>query len=343
MYRPNFNDLLKVIERKPTERPVLFEFYISNIEVAEFLSGRKQQSIWQLMQEPETNIAAMRRAGFDYITMNASNFGFPIREIEEKSSLSLNAGATIVDRKTFESYSWLDPEKCDESLLLQAGKLLPKGMKIIVMGPCGVLENVVRLVGYDNLCYMMYDDPDLTEKIFCEVGQRFVRYYERCADYDFVGALISNDDWGFNSGTMISPDQLRRYVFPWHRKIVEVAHKAGKPIILHSCGNLDAVYDEIIDDLKYDAKHSNEDKILSVEEAYDKYSSRIAILGGIDVDFIIRSNDDAIEKRCKQMLEKSVVKGGYALGTGNSVAEYMPLAKYRVLLNTVKESRGYEL
>lgn len=343
MYQPNFEDLLKVFERKPTDRPVLFEFYISNIEVAEFLSGRKQNSIWQLMLEPETNIAAMQKGGFDYITMNGSDFGFPTKEIEEKASLSLNAGATIVDRKTFNEYRWVDPDKCNESLLLQAGKLLPKGMKVITMGPCGVLENVIRLVGYDNLCYMMYDDEDLVEKIFQEVGERFVRYYEKCASYDFVGALISNDDWGFNSGTMISPDQLRKYVFPWHRKIVEVAHKANKPIILHSCGNLESVYDEIIDVLGYDAKHSNEDKILPVEDAYDRYSSRIAILGGMDVDFLIRAEDEEIKARCKAMLQKTAQKGGYALGTGNSVAEYLPLKKYLLLLNTIQESRGYEL
>ena len=40
---------------------------------------------------------------------------------------------------------------------------------------------------------------------FGAVGSRLVRYYEICAAYDTVGALISNDDWGFKSQTMLSP------------------------------------------------------------------------------------------------------------------------------------------
>ena len=40
-----------------------------------------------------------------------------------------------------------------------------------------------------------------------------------------------------------------------------MAHDAGKPFILHSCGNLEAVYPDLIDDVGIDAKHSNEDTI----------------------------------------------------------------------------------
>ena len=37
-----------------------------------------------------------------------------------------------------------------------------------------------------------------------------------------------------------------------------------------------------------DARHSYEDKILPVEEAYKEYAGRLAVMGGIDVDFLCR-------------------------------------------------------
>ncbi len=77
--------------------------------------------------------------------------------------------------------------------------------------------------------------------------------------------------------------QMREYVTPWHKKIVELIHEAGRPAILHSCGNLVPLWEDIIDDIGYDAKHSYEDTILPVEEAYQTYGDRIAILGGIDM------------------------------------------------------------
>jgi len=340
MQKPNFENLLKVLNRKPTEQPVLFEFFFSNIEIAEHLSGIKQDSIWHMMRDPAANIAAMTNAGYDYITMNGSDLWFPNENVQTGASRNMNEGAVIYDRESFDSYAWPEPYKCSQKLLVEAGKLLPKGMKVITMGPCGVLENVIRLVGFDNLCLMLFDDRELVRKLFDEVGSRFIEYYETCLKYDFVGAIISNDDWGFNSGTMLSPDDMREFVFPWHKRIVETAHKAGRPAILHSCGNLEAVYDEIIDDMKFDAKHSNEDKILPVEEAYKRYGDRIAILGGIDVDFLIRADDKDIITRCEKMIALTQKKGGYALGSGNSIAEYVPLNKYLTMINVIRKIRN---
>jgi uroporphyrinogen decarboxylase len=177
--------------------------------------------------------------------------------------------------------------------------------------------------------------------IFDAVGGRLVRYYEICAACDSVGALIVNDDWGFKTATMLSPADLRRYVFVWTKRIVEVIHKAGKPAILHSCGNLEQVMDDIIDDMKFDAKHSFEDIITPVEQAYDKWSDRIAILGGIDMDFMCRSTPDKIRQRCKTILAKTANKGGYALGTGNSVPEYVPFDNYIAMIDCVRRNSDY--
>jgi uroporphyrinogen decarboxylase len=201
-------------------------------------------------------------------------------------------------------------------------------MKLIVHGPGGVLENVTDIVSYETLCFMLVENPNLARRVFDEVGARLVRYYERCRSHPAVGALISNDDWGFKTQTMISPAMMAEYVFPWHKKIVETIHGAGKPAILHSCGNLGEVMDVVIDELRYDAKHSFEDAILPIEDAYRRWGSRIAILGGIDVDFMCSADPQAIYDRSKAMLELAADGGGYALGSGNSIPEYVPDEAY---------------
>ena len=183
---------------------------------------------------------------------------------------------------------------------------------------------------------LLADDADLAKGIFDAVGSRLVRYYEICAAFDTVGALIVNDDWGFKTATMFSPADLRWYVFGWTKKIVKVIHKAGKPAILHSCGNLDRVMDDIIDDMKFDAKHSFEDVIIPVEQAYEKWGGRIAILGGIDMDFMCRSTPEQVRQRCEAMLAKVATRGGYALGTGNSVPEYVPFDSYIAMIDCVR-------
>ena len=95
--------------------------------------------------------------------------------------------------------------------------------------------------------------------------------------------------------------------------------------------------EDIIEDIKYDGKHSYEDVILTVEEAYEKWGGRIAILGGIDLDFVCRSTPEQIKARAKAMLERTKERGGYALGTGNSVPEYVPWENYFAMISAINE------
>lgn len=334
---PDFNNLLKVLKREKPSRPTLFEFFL-NDNLYSKLTKNIVYDAHDELQNAKRLIDAFHNACYDYVTLPGSDFWFHTnRHNEGKATASLNDGSIINDKESFEKYDWPDPDSCDYSRLKKLAGYLPEGMKIIVSGPGGVLENVISLVGFDNLCYMIADEPDLVSDIFNQVGSRLVRYYVHCSAFNSVGAMISNDDWGFNTQTMLSTADMRKYVIPWHKKIVEVIHASGKPAILHSCGNLSCVMEDIIDDVKYDAKHSYEDKILPVEEAYEKYGDRIAILGGIDLDFLCRSTPEKIYERSVNLLQKAEDRGGYALGSGNSIPPYVPEENYLAMISAINE------
>jgi uroporphyrinogen decarboxylase len=283
-------------------------------------------------------IHSFRNLGYDYATIRASDFKFPVGEHAQKNTISLNDAPVITDRASFEKYPWPELSMFPSKLADLKG-LVPDGMKLIIIGPGGVLENAIRLVGYDNLCLMIYDDPKLVEEIFAAVGRRLVDYYREAVQHDIVGAVWANDDWGFKTQTMLAPADMRRFVVPWHKKIAEVAHAAGRPTIMHCCGRLDEVYDDIIDIIRHDGKHSYEDAIEPVEQAYERLSSRIAVIGGMDVDFVCRSTPAEVYRRARAMVERSAARGSYALGTGNSVPEYVPHANYFAMLAAANRER----
>ena len=126
-----------------------------------------------------------------------------------------------------------------------------------------------------------------------KVDELLATIFATTAEMPGVGAMCLGDDMGFKTATMISPTDLRRYVFPWQRKLAQIAHAHDMPFLLHSCGNLEAIMDDLIDDVGIDAKHSFEDIILPVTEAKKLYGDRIALLGGIDVDVLCRVNRGA--------------------------------------------------
>lgn len=330
---PCFDNLLKVLNKEIPSRPTLFEFFL-NDNLYLKLTGHVDYEMSDKLQYFKRTIDAFRIAGYDYVTIPGSDFHF-VNELhthEGGKSYSANEGSFIIDRESFEKYQWPDPDACDYSRLEELEKYIPQGMKIIVMDADGILEAVTKLVGFNNLCFMTVEDPELLKCIFDEVGSRMVRYHEICASFKSVGATIFGDDWAFNHQTMLSPEDLRKYVFPWHKKLVGKVHAAGRKAILHSCGNLTEVYDDIIYDMEYDAKHSFEDKILPVEAAYRRYGRRIAIIGGIDMDFIYRSTPEEVYNRSAALLEMTASSGGYALGSGNSIPAYVPQENYLAMI-----------
>lgn len=331
MREPNFANLLAVLARQEPERPTLFEFFMNDIVYNHFTQGETFDDTDGLGGFRKL-VRAFRNAGYDHVTLGGSAFGFPSPPIPHARSISQSHPGVITDRHSFDAYPWPDPDRFDFSRLERLAPDLPEGMKIIVSGPCGVLENVVTLLGYETLCFMTAEDPELLDDICAAVGSRILRYYETCLAYPAVGAILVNDDWGFAQQTLLSPDDMRRYIFPWHRRMVEAIHRAGRPAILHSCGNLREVWDDILDDMRFDGKHSFEDKIQPVEEAYEAYGARIAILGGFDLDFICRSTPDGIRQRVRAMMERTRGRGRFAIGTGNSVPDYVPMENYLAMI-----------
>jgi uroporphyrinogen decarboxylase len=337
-YPADFHQLEKVLRRQKPDRPVLFEYFV-NGELISLVNDRSFARPDNQEDQIRDIISFFHRAGYDYATIPSryfSTFSFENTDHEKKETVSLNEGSAITDWKTFESYNWPNPESGNFEMLNQLSTELKDGMKFIVSSPGGVLENVIDLVGFERLCFMIYEDEELTKVIFDEVGSRLLKLYEICSTLQPVGALIVNDDWGFKTQTMIAPETLRQFVFPWHKKIVETIHLNGKHAILHSCGNLSDVIDDIVDDMKFDAKHSFEDIILPVEQAWQQWHGRIAIMGGIDMDFLVRSEPDTIKERCRKILELTGSEA-YALGSGNSIPTYVPIKNYLAMIETINQ------
>jgi uroporphyrinogen decarboxylase len=333
---PNFENLLAVLRRAVPPRPVLYELFMN--DVVYVCAAAEGADLNTPQARAVTTIRAFAALGYDYANpWGMYTFAFPATDKHKASTISLNDAPMITDRASFEAYPWPMPERAqvlpDQFFL----EILPPGMKLVPLSPGGVLETLIKLVGYDNLCFLLADDPELVQNIVDAIGLRLLRLYEILLSYQSVGAIVANDDWGFKTQTMLSVAQMRKYIFPWHTKIVACAHAHGKPVILHSCGNPREIMDDVIDDIRFDARHSYEDNIVPVEEAYDQWGRRIATMGGIDVDFLCRSTPEQVYARSRAMLERAAKRGGYALGSGNSIPEFVPQANYLAMVSAAWE------
>ncbi|HAU38707.1 MAG TPA: hypothetical protein DCX07_13445 [Phycisphaerales bacterium] len=254
----------------------------------------------------------------------------------------------IQTRADFERYPWADLPRLywdqAEPQFEMLGRCLPEGMKAIGGVGNGVFEISEDLVGFEQLCYLQVDDPELFSDLYRRIGDVLMtiwaRFLERFGGMYAVCRI--GDDMGFKTGTLLAPQALRDHVVPQYRRIIKQVHDSGHPFLLHSCGRIFDVMDAMIE-AGIDAKHSNEDAIAPYDEWVRRYGGRIGLFGGIDTDVLCRKGPDEIYA---QVLEDGArfraTARGFALGSGNSIPEYVSVEGYDAMIRAVRELRRRE-
>jgi len=222
-------------------------------------------------------------------------------------------------------------------------KVMPPGMK--AYGGCGygIFESSQDLVGYEYLCVLQYTDPDLFSDIFLKIGDLYeLLWTEMIKRYDDLFVFYRmGDDLGFKSSTLLEPDTIRNHILPQYKRIIDLVHRSNKKFLLHSCGNIFELMDDIID-LGIDAKHSNEDQIAPFDTWIDLYADKIGLFGGIDVDILCQyTYDDVFNYVLEHGKKYRNTAHGYGIGSGNSIAEYVPVEGFQGMIDAVCEIRKH--
>ena len=274
---------------------------------------------------------AMARMGFDLGIINLCGFtGFPGRHPAGKIQASDGAIRTWED---FERYPWPSAAQLNVERMAATARLAPAGLGVWTGGPAPFQVTMDELLGFDRLALLLYDDPALVRALADRVGSIMVEVIDLCCALPFIQGFEFCGDLGHKGGPMIAPRALREFFLPWHQRACAAAHRHGKPIILHSCGNLAVLMDDFVA-CGYDGKHSFEDTLVpGLLELHRRYGDRMALLGGVDVDFLCRASEAAIRRRVRETIDTMAPGGGYCLGSGNSIPNYVPLANYWAMLD----------
>jgi uroporphyrinogen decarboxylase len=289
-------------------------------------------------------LAFQRFCGFDYVYLGLSRVDIPIpgKMTDDTADLKRDQGRHYADYSTgviktwedFESFPWPDPHLPEAAVGLEYWQEhLPHDMCIIGGKYPEISQDLLGLMGYENLCIALYEQRDLVKAVSEKLFEICRIWLERLLQFDRVKLIWAWDDMGFKTGPFLSPRDMREFVLDGHRRLAEIAHEAGRPYLLHSCGNLSVLMDDLVHNVKIDGKHSFEDTIENVREVKHTYGQEIALLGGIDMDFLCRSDPDTIRQIVRDTLDVCQAGGGYCLGTGNSVANYIPLDNYLAMVD----------
>lgn len=341
--------------RRRASVPPLVEYLVDEVVqrpiVAELLGrawtpwgpDRAAQAAWL-----DTFIAFWLRLGYDIVRFEV---GLPFAErrlaaadpvkgsdkVREWSDQHTGAIGSWAD---FESFPWPRVEEFDFFPYEYLDAHLPDGMGLVVSHGGGVYEHLSHLMSYEGLCFALADDPKLVAAVADRVGGLLEEFYRHLLGLERLVAVFQGDDMGFKTQTLVPPDALRRHALPWHKRYAAMAHAKGLPYFLHSCGNIRSILEDLVEDVGIDGKHSFEDVIMPVGKFQEQWGSRIAVLGGLDLNVLSGASPEEVRRATGRLMDECGSRGRYAIGSGNSVPSYVPPANYLAMVDEAVGRRG---
>ena len=358
----DFEHLRKVIMRETTGGPVPIIELSADAEIMATVTGidfpasdyhklktmNQDGALDEIDQETmeigirfmDLSVSFSKMVGYDYVTANAI---VPIRRSRANLKNDPNEEKTvriwqeehqglIMNREDYDAYTWPSTDSVNlVALDLLTGMMQPE-MKVLCF-VMGIFEDLRALMGFEQMAYQSIDEPELLGDILENLTVLCETAVDRAAAHPACGAIFYADDLGHTNSTIVSPKFMREWVFPRQKRIADACHKHGKPFIFHCCGQVDAIMEDLIETVGIDARHSFQDNIEPVEEVYRKYGDRISILGGVDVDLLSRGTPDQVRARTREILEACAPGGGFCMGSGNSLPNFVNVENYYAMLD----------
>ena len=344
-FKPDYKHIINAARNIEAKRTPLYEHIIEpkfiekaiNKDFADLINGDRKDKI----EFFKHFCSFFKDMGYDTVSFQV---GYA-EAMPGSGALRNNTPGVIKTREDCEKYPWEQIHDTFRNMFYEQfevlGEVMPEGMMAIGGPGFGIFQAVEDLVGYEELCYISVDDPELYRELFEKV---FIVYFNIWEEFlvhfaDDFAVCRFGDDLGFRSNTLISAKDIREILIPKYARIIELIHSYKKPFLLHSCGNIFDVMDDLVDIAKIDSKHSNEDSIAPFITWVDKYGEKIGNFGGMDVGVLCSESPAEIKVRTKAILEYCIGKGGFAFGVGNSVADYVPPDNYLAMIEEANRFR----
>jgi len=330
-FEPDYRNLEMAARNVEVERIPLYEHIISD-KVMEKITGQSFAALY-MGNDADLDEYFRQYCGFfkemGYDTVSFEECIGPV--MPGSGALGGHIKGVIRNRDDFDRYPWEDiPDmyfRRNARRFEALSRALPPGMKAVGGVGNGIFECAQDLVGYEDLCYMRADDPELYADLFRRIGETSLAIWKRFLKEFGEPFCVCRfgDDLGFKSATLLITADIRELIIPQYKRIISAVHVTGKPFLYHSCGAIFDVMEDLISEAGIDAKHSNEDQIAPFPVWVERYGDRIGNFGGIDTDALCRLNRQDMREYITVVVCRCRGHGGFAFGSGNSIPDYVPV------------------
>jgi len=347
--KPDFERYMKALHCEEPDRVPLGDWHVDQMPKDAFM-GRSIRTL-------QDHVDFWHTAGFDYVPAS-SGILEPVRapegmttkgdavHTEYQHKVSREWANThegiLTNWEQFERYRWPSVDDFDLSKWGAFDRMLPKGMKaILLFGK--IYTTAWMYMGAETFFNALEGDEELAGAIINKVGAIQYETFLRVVEHPCIGAVLNPDDVAFNTGLLVHPKYLRKYVFPWYKKMGEVCREKGIGFIFHSDGDCTEVMDDLIG-CGFHGFNPIQPNAMDIVEAKRRWGKKLCLIGNINLDSTLTlGTPEDVRAEVYERIRTIGPGGGYMVSSSNSITDYVPVANMKALLDAAYEFGQYPI
>ena len=256
--------------------------------------------------------------------------------------------ATIDD---LDRYPW--PELAHPSrfagLREKAKAIQDAGYAVVALSGVTPFEQSYMLRGVEQWMLDLAGDPDfalaLMRKITDLMKASVIQLLEEAGDT--IDVLVTGDDLGSQTSTLISPKMYRRLIKPFHVELMsEIKKRTKAKIFYHSDGNIYSLLPDLIEigvDL-LNPVQVNAGDMGDTARLKREFGDRLSFCGAIDTGWVLPSGTpDDVHAEVRRRIKDLGPGGGYILASVHCIQPDVPVENVIAMLDEAKVAGTYPI
>jgi hypothetical protein len=243
------------------------------------------------------------------------------------------------------AYPWPDPEWLEVSHIREDALRYERQYAILGGDWSPFWHDAIDLLDFDGLIYRMYDDPELVDAVMTHVADYYMGVSRRIfeASGDAIDVFFIGNDFGAQTGPMISPKLFRRFILPHLKRLADLGHEYGKVVLLHCDGSIRALIPDMIA-IGIDGLQSVQPLCygMRLDQLKADFGHRITFMGGIDTQLLIEGSAEEARNLTLSVLQTMMPGGGFIASPSHDyLLPETPVENVIIMYETIKQCGAY--
>lgn len=281
----------------PEALPALYKhFGVNNILELKNIIGDDIYPVEVPFNKPPLNHIA---CAFDFAAERISSN-------EERTLTTPGFFENFTNPERIDEFDWPNPAKyMDFSSCKKAVESAPQDYALMGIMWSAHFQDACAAFGMENALMSMYMAPQMFKAVIDRITDFYLEaneiFYKAASDK--LDAVLIGNDWGSQTGLMLSPELLHQFVFKGTKQLIDQAHSYGYKVIHHSCGSIVELIPDLIE-LGADAIHPIQALAtgMSASELKEKYKGKVSFCGGVDAqDLLVNGTPEQVSQKVSEL------------------------------------------